>query len=243
MLLSFPVLVNICIQSGGVMFTQQNTARFVEAFIGEYASGKSEMAINRALELKELNRVVTLVDLDTVEPFYTLRPLKELLEQKGLNLISFGTEDSFGLGETGAMLNPRAKWALINEGDIILDIGYGVYGAETLNLVEGANESPELKVIAVVNYSRPMTNTLEKIKEYLLELGRVDAIVANTHLGNQTTLDIIVKGNNEIIKAANDLNIPIEYIAIDKSLYDEVIDYNFEFPVKFINRYMPAALW
>lgn len=225
------------------MSIQQNTARVVEAYIGEYASGKSEMAINRAIELKELGHIVTLVDLDTVEPFYTLRPLKELLEQKGLNLISFGTEDSFGLGETGAMLNPRAKWALMNEGDIILDIGYGVYGARTLNLVEGADESPELKVIAVVNYTRPMTNTVEKIKEYLLELGRVDAIVANTHLGDQTTIDVIVKGNNEIIKAAKELNLPIEYIAVEKSLSDKIEDYFFEYPVKFITRYMPAALW
>ncbi|NLB89435.1 MAG: hypothetical protein GX790_09500 [Syntrophomonadaceae bacterium] len=225
------------------MSIQQKAARVVEAYIGEYASGKSEMAINRAIELRDLGHIVTLVDLDTVEPFYTLRPLKELLEAKGLNLISFSTQDSFGLGETGAMLNPRAKWALMNEGDIILDIGYGVYGARTLNLVEGANESPELKVIAVVNYSRPMTNTVEKIKEYLLELGRVDAIVANTHLGDQTTIDIIVKGNNEIIKAARELNIPIEYIAIEKSLSDKVGNYSFEYPVKFINRYMPAAIW
>lgn len=225
------------------MSIQQITARVVEAYVGEYASGKSEMAINRAIELKELGHIVTLVDLDTVEPFYTLRPLKELLEEKGLNLISFSTKDSFGLGETGAMLNPRAKWALMNEGDIILDIGYGVYGAKTLNLVEGANESPELKVIAVVNYTRPMTNSVEKIKEYLAELGRVDAIVANTHLGNQTTLDLIIEGNKEIFKAANDLNIPIEYIAIEKSLSDKATDYNFEFPVKFIDRYMPAALW
>jgi hypothetical protein len=88
-----------------------------------------------------------------------LRPLKEKLEQKGLKLIAFSRSDSFGLGETGAMLNPKARWALMNEGDIILDIGYGVAGAETLNLVEGAAQSPELKVIAVLNYSRPMTGS------------------------------------------------------------------------------------
>ncbi len=224
-------------------FTEQTTARIVEAFIGEYASGKSEMAINRAIELKGLDRIVTLVDLDTVEPFYTLRPLKKLLEEKGLNIIGFSTEDSFGLGETGAMLNPRAKWALMNEGDIILDIGYGVYGAKTLNLVEGAWESPELKIIAVVNYTRPMTNSVDKIEEYLTSLGRVDAIIANTHLGNDTTLDIIAKGNDEIIKAAVKLNIPVEYMAIDKGMYEKAANYSFAAPVKFIERYMPAAIW
>ncbi len=139
------------------VFTLQYSPRVVEAYVGEYASGKSELAINRALELRIQGHMVTLVDLDTVEPFYTLRPLKKMLEEKGLIIISYSSEDAFGLGETGAMLNPAARWALWREGDIILDIGYGVFGAKTLNLVEGALESTELRVIAVINYTRPMT--------------------------------------------------------------------------------------
>ena len=56
----------------------------MEAFIGEYASGKSEVALNRALHLlQEGRRSVTLVDYDLIEPFYTLRPIKKLLEEKG----------------------------------------------------------------------------------------------------------------------------------------------------------------
>ena len=72
-----------------VLVTLNSLARIVEAYIGEYASGKSEVAINRSLELKSQGRQVTLVDLDTVEPFYTLRPLKNKLESQGLNVISF----------------------------------------------------------------------------------------------------------------------------------------------------------
>ena len=52
----------------------------IEAYVGEYASGKSENAVNRALELKRQGLAVTLVDLDTVEPCYTLRPIKQELE-------------------------------------------------------------------------------------------------------------------------------------------------------------------
>lgn len=223
--------------------TINNTERIVEAYIGEYASGKSEMAINRAFELKNQGRKVTLVDLDTVEPFYTLRPLKEMLEEKGLNVIGFSSKDAFGLGETGAMLNPRARWALLNEGDIILDIGYGVYGAETLNLVEGAEQSQELKVIAVVNYMRPMTNSQEKIKEYILNLGKVDAIIANTHLADESTVEIIREGNEEIIEVAKKINIPVEYMAIDEELKERFIKEKFDLSVKYIKRYMPGAMW
>jgi MinD-like ATPase involved in chromosome partitioning or flagellar assembly len=218
-------------------------SRIVEAYVGEYASGKSEMAVNRALELKNQGRQVTLVDLDTVEPFYTLRILKSDLQQMGINIISFAREQSFGLGETGAMLNPQARWALMNEGDIILDIGYGVQGARTLNLVEGAYESPDLKILAVINATRPMTDSLEKIKEYLKELGRVDAVVLNTHLGDESTLDIIKKGNKVIQEAAGEVGIPIAYMAIDDNLRESIPVDESNIPAKYIKRYMPGAIW
>lgn len=219
------------------------SVRVLEAYVGEYASGKSEIAINRALELLDQGRTVTLVDLDTVEPFYTLRSLKPQLEARGLQVVSFSREDAFGLGETGAMLNPQARWALRRSGDIILDVGYGVYGARTLNLVEGANESQELKVLAVVNYSRPLTGTRERIREYVLDLGRVDAIVANTHLGSETTIKIIEEGNAEIMHVACELGIPVDFIAVDERFKDSIrVDVS-GIPVKYIHRFMPAAMW
>jgi hypothetical protein len=224
-------------------FPINNTGRIVEAYIGEYASGKSEMAINRALEQKNQGRQVTLVDLDTVEPFYTLRTLKRVLEGKGMKVISFAREDSFGLGETGAMLNPQARWALMNEGDIIMDIGYGVQGAKTLNLVEGANESPDLKILAVINGTRPMTDSQAGIKEYLTELGRVDAIVLNTHLGDETTVEIIIKGNDLIQEVAREMGIPIAYMAVNEDLQELMPAAEYAMPVKYIKRYMPGAMW
>lgn len=223
--------------------TEQNVARVVEAYVGEYASGKSEMAINRALELKNQGRQVTLVDLDTVEPFYTLRPLQDKLENLGVNLICLSAKDSFGLGETGAMLNPKARWALRHEGDIILDIGYGIHGAKTLNLVEDANESEELKILLVINYTRPMTNSRERIKEYIKSFDRIDGIIANTHLANETTVEIIKKGNTEIAAVAEENNLPVVYMAVDIRLAEEVNQHEFEIPIKFINRYMPEAIW
>lgn len=227
------------------MFILESDAakRIVEAYVGEYASGKSEMAINRALELSKQGRQVTLVDLDTVEPFYALRIIKKDLLKMGIHIISFAREDSFGLGETGAMLNPAARWALKNEGDIILDIGYGVQGAKTINLVEGAYEDDDLKILAVINATRPMTDTQERIKEYLQELGRVDAIVLNTHLGDESTLDIIQKGNQLIERAAQETGIPIACVAIQEDLRSLVASGEYSYPIKYIKRFMPGAIW
>lgn len=106
--------------------------RIVEAYIGEYASGKSENAVNRAVALKKAGHDVTLVDLDLVEPVYTLRPLKAMLTDMGINVIAWTTEETLGLGEAGSVLHPAMRWALRNKGDVILDIGYGARGSSIL---------------------------------------------------------------------------------------------------------------
>ncbi|NLU49884.1 MAG: hypothetical protein GXX09_05665 [Syntrophomonadaceae bacterium] len=218
--------------------------RIVEAYIGEYASGKSENAINRALELKQAGFEVTLVDLDTVEPFYTLRPLKAWLEDRGITVVGWGPKDSFGLGEAGGLVKPAARWVLRREGAVILDIGYGVYGAKTLNLLEGADRDPDLQVLAVINTARPMTATKEDIVEYVSNLGRVDGLVSNSHLGSETTVDFIVEGHRVIMEAAAELGIPVVCVAVEDSLRDEALQADFSgVSVRFINRYMPGAMW
>lgn len=160
-----------------------------------------------------------------------------------MKVIGFSRKDSFGLGETGAMMNPKARWILRHDGDIIMDVGYGVHGARTLNLVEGAYESPELKVLAVVNYTRPMTNSPERIIDYLKGLGRVDGVIANTHLGDETTLDIVCQGNRMIRETVRQLGMEVVYAAVDQKLVDAVIPEECEIPIKYIYRYMPSAIW
>jgi hypothetical protein len=88
-----------------------------------------------------------------------------------------------------------------------------------------------------------MTNSRERIKEYVLSLGRVDAIIANTHLADETTVELIKKGNQEIIQAANDLGIPVEAMVADERLSCQIVKENLGIPVRFIRRYMPAAMW
>lgn len=216
----------------------------VEAYIGEYASGKSENAVNRALWLANQGRKVTLADLDIVEPFYTLRPIKEKLESKGIEVIAWESSQTMGLGEAGNVIKPELRWVLKKPGDIILDVGYGVEGAKTLNIIPGAYENPYLKIIVVINTSRPMTSTVEDIVEYVKSLGRVDGIVNNTHLGNDTNIDIIQNGAKLIKEASTILKVPVLFTSAEvshqKKLGKRDIVGN---PVFYIERYMPETFW
>lgn len=218
--------------------------RIVEAYTGEYAGGKSENALNRALALARRGRRVTLVDLDIVEPVYTLRPIQEELRALGVNVIAWKTSETIGLGEAGTTLKPGARWALWHEGDIILDIGYGVEGTRTLNLLEGAMTDPDLQVIAVINISRPMTAGVEDIVEHVREMGRVDGLLNNTHLADETTSEVVQEGARVVAEAARCLGLPVVATAAVTVIAEEIGDVDcMGNPVRILTRYMQKAFW
>jgi hypothetical protein len=218
--------------------------RVLEAYIGEYASGKSENAVNRALKLAHLGRKVTLVDLDLVEPCYTLRPLKRKLEEQGVTVLAWDTREMIGLGETGNLLKPEVRFCLRHSGDVILDIGYGASGVQVLNLVEGAAEDQDLKVYAVINIARPLTATVPDIVDHVRSLVRVDGLINNSHLGEDTDLDFIKQGALIVKEAAAVLRLPVVATSVMEQLAPAVgtTDW-YGHQVRVIRRYLPQAFW
>lgn len=216
----------------------------LEAYLGEYASGKSEVAVNRAVDLSR-NEKVTLVDLDLVEPFYTLRPLKEKLESERLTLITTNKEDVFGLGERGGYLKPEMKSALRCKGTVIFDVGYGIKGAQTLNLVEGACQARNLRCFVVINIKRPLTSTVPLICEFVRQLGRVDALINNSHLGEKTDCDVVCKGALLVSEAAHILGLPVEATIALEEIARELGERDpCGNPVRpLLKRYMRDAYW
>jgi len=220
------------------------TDRIVEAYVGEYASGKSENAIHRALELRGQGMPVSLIDLDLVEPFYTLRPLKLALEARGIQVVAWETKDTIGLGEAGSIILPQMRWALKREGHVILDVGYGVEGAKILNLLFGIEEEKNLQVIIVINARRPMTNSIEKIISYIHEINRADAILNNTHLGDETTLEVIQQGIDTVHQAADKLGLNVIGTVADEKWKKDLGEVDSQgSPMRYLSRQMQKAFW
>lgn len=195
--------------------------RKVEAFVGEYASGKSEVAVNRALQLSQYRKVV-LVDMDLREPFYTLRPLKNELENENLEVITPTPEEAFGLGERGPYLLPGIKGVLWREADIVFDAGHGPEGKDAFNLVEGVQGEAQMRYLAVINIARPLTSTAVLIYTYVRSLGHIDGLINNSHLGAETDLEIICRGAEMVTAAARRLQVPVEATTAERSLAQEL---------------------
>jgi hypothetical protein len=216
----------------------------IEAYVGEYASGKSENAVNRAIYLKRQGLPVTIADLDTVEPCYTLRPIKQELENLGIDVVAWETRDTVGLGEAGNVIKASMRWVLRRTGNIIMDVGYGVQGAKIFNLVEGAFDNPYLKIIAVLNMTRPFTSTVDCILEYVATLGRVDAVLNNTHLADETTVEIVERGAQGVTEAAKRLGIPVVATAAVTEIAEKIGQTDcMGNPVWKLERIMPRTFW
>jgi len=220
--------------------------RIVEVYTGAYASGKSEVAINRALMLSK-DTEVTIVDMDTVEPAYTLRPLVKELEELGLNVIA--QEDYFGLGEAGSAIKPEQQSCLlIQKNYTVIDVGYGVGGLDILEIINDIDKEPNLHINLVLNTSKFETSSVEAILEYTNWYSsakegwkRITGIVSNAHFGDESTMEDVLAGYDIIKEAAKVMGLPIVAIGADEKLSPpEQID---GIPVWKIKRYMPKHLW
>ena len=225
--------------------------RTVEIYTGAYASGKSENAINRAIEYINNNKKITLVDLDTVEPAYCMRPLEKTLKDMGIDLIL--QSDYFGLGEAGSYVtNEQINCLKKNDNDIIIDVGYGVTGLDTLDILNDIDLEENIKIYLVVNTSKFETMNKDSILEYIkFNSGenkkpwkKISGFISNTHLGDETTKEDIIRGYEILKQVANETKIPIVAISADQKFQGQFENDQYDgIQIKYLNRLMPKALW
>lgn len=219
-------------------------ARILEAYVGEYGSGKSEVALNRALSFATTGTPIAVADLDLVEPCYTLKPLVERLKAFPLlKVIPNRVEGQIGVGETGNILQPAVRWCLMQNENCIVDVGYGIDGYKALYLLEGYRKTPDLKIYVVMNASRPMTLTIDRMVVYIKTYERLDGMINNTHLGDESSVDVALDGEELLLEVERLTGIAL----IANSIWRQALEgggaERFARPVWPMERYMPFGFW
>ncbi len=224
--------------------------RTTEVYTGAYASGKSETSINRALQYIKKGKKITLVDLDTVEPAYCMRPILGELKERGIDVIA--QSDYFGLGEAGSYVTGEQINCLNNQGDIIIDVGYGATGLDTLDILNGIENEQNLKIYLVVNTSKFETRDKESILEYIefssglnkTPWKKFSGLISNTHLSDETTKEDIIRGYEILKEVSKETNIPIVAIGAQEKFKTEFTQGSYDgIEIWFYERLMPKALW
>lgn len=175
---------------------------------GHYGSGKTNLALNLALDLQAMGRPVTMVDLDIVNPYFRSSDFTQLLRQKGIET-AFSPLANSTLDVPA--LSPLVDAAIRQrERQLVIDVGGDDAGATALGRYAAQIAAEPYTMLYVVNRNRYLTREPQEALEILGEVqqaARLQAthIVNNTHLGGETTAQDILAGlpyGEEVSRAA-----------------------------------------
>lgn len=198
----------------------------VVILVGHFGSGKSEIAVNLALGFAARGERVTLVDLDVVKPYFRCRLAKDELEAAGVHLV-------VPQGETFwadlPIVVPEARGAVSSASGarVIMDVGGADLGARALGSIADVVVPGRTDVLFVVNTRRPFAETQAGLRSMLAEVraaGRLEitGLVANTHLMEESTPDVILTGFAAAQELAASTGIPIRFAAVLARLEPEL---------------------
>ncbi|WP_126993827.1 cobalamin biosynthesis protein CobQ [Thermosipho globiformans] len=204
-------------------------------FVGLFGSGKTEVAINYALKLKNEYENVAIADVDIISPYFRTRDAIDELEAEGIKVVTPpGALKHADLpivtgAVAGYLNNPQYK--------TVLDVG----GEENGIVVVGYLK-PHLKnteIYMVVNTRRPFTSTVEgivKTYQQLTEVAKIkiDYLINNSNLSSETTKEVILEGERILKEASQVLEVPVKYTVIP----DFLEDFETEFPKFRLKRFM-----
>jgi hypothetical protein len=179
---------------------------------GHYGAGKTNLCLNLARDLRASEREVTLIDLDIVNPYFRSSDNLAYLQALGVSLLgpvhatnatnldtpslqpgiddairaAGGSEAVTATGESGIALDKASA--------VLIDVGGDPDGARALGRYSTCIAAQLYQLLYVVNFNRPETAAPVLARENLRQIERtsglrVTALVANTHLKQQTDVD------------------------------------------------------
>ena len=197
-------------------------------FAGHYGSGKTNIAVNYAIWLREKNLPVTVADLDIVNPYFRTLDSEEVFRKHGIKLIC----SQFANSNVDAPAMPKEVYELIDSRSEygVLDIGGDDRGALALGrYVPSIIEENDYEMLLVVNKARPLTrnvpDTLEVVEEMVAACKLpFTGIVNNTNLGPETTAEDVIASIAYANEVSEALGIPVKMTCCDEKLYEELKD-------------------
>lgn len=198
----------------------QNSVPFapVVLFTGNYGSGKTEVAVNYAAFFARSGTYVKIADLDLVNPYFRCREARDPLEALGVEVIAPGGE--YHSADLPILL-PTVRGIIEQPvGITVLDVGGDNVGSTVLSgLAQSFTRNP-YEMYFVLNKNRPFTGTVEGALELISEVEtaarlKVTAIIANTHLMDETTPEMVLDGIEFARTVAASKGIKFAFAAVD----------------------------
>ena len=183
--------------------------------IGNYGSGKTEIAINLAVQSASAGKNTLVIDLDKVNDYFRMSDRVDVLRENKVNLVS---PTFAGQGVTPSNMSAAVASAFAGDWDLcVFDVGGDSAGAMSLGRYHqdfAALDPAQLEVYDIVNVFRPMSESPEKILKLKEEMEgfarlKVTGFVNNSNLLNFASADDIRQGY-DVLKDTSDISgIPV----------------------------------
>lgn len=210
---------------------------------GNYGSGKTELALNLALEAAGSFRT-TLVDLDIVNPYFRSGEKAEEMRNAGIRMLM----PTYAMTTVDIPALPAEIQSVfeVPTDRVIFDVGGDDTGAAALGRYYPSflARREQTRMLFVINCMRPLTRNADEIidlAERVMNRGRlkIDMLVNNTNLADMTEPAMIENGEAVTLSCAERLGIS-EVITAGKA---EILERcRLTTPVMKIKRYM-APEW
>lgn len=211
----------------------------IVTIVGGYGSGKTEIAINLALFMKEKGLDVRVADLDIVNLYFRTREARDLFSNNHIHCIL--PEKAYLYADFPA-LNPEIGGLFRNpDGLTILDCGGDQAGATLLSTFKNSIKEDTLQMLLVVNPFRPDTGTEAGVLAVntAIEKGsglKITGIIGNANLLDETHLDTILSGYEFVSRFSEKEGLPVVFITAPDHLVQAVIKKRVSCPVLPITR-------
>ena len=193
---------------------------------GHYGSGKTNIAVNMALDLAKQYEHTAIADLDIVNPYFRTLDSKNELQAAGVRMIV----SQYANTNLDAPALPQDMYAIVHDKTLrtIVDVGGDDRGALALGrLSPMLNEEDDYDMYLVINMYRPLTKTPEEVAEVVAEIeaaGRLKftGVINNSNLGAATDAQTVLDSSEYAEEAAKITGLPLVLTTVEERLYDEL---------------------
>lgn len=193
--------------------------------VGNYGSGKTEVAVNLSLQLARAGRRVQIADLDIVNPYFRCREARVLMEEHGIRVVVPPGPHAWAdlpiiLPEIRGLLHPA-------EGTVVIfDVGGDEVGARALASLRTSLGDGQYELWQVINAKRPFTDTVDgclAMRRAIEASSRlsVTGLLVNSHLIDQTTTGTVLEGWRLAQAVSARAVLPVRAVAVMASLADD----------------------
>jgi hypothetical protein len=215
----------------------------ITVFAGHSGSGKTEIAVNRAVRLAREGRKAALVDLDTVNHYFRSRLVLDKLQAAGVRVVLpppglVNADIPIVSPEVRAIFKDPA-W------QVFVDLGGDATGSVVLGqFAEALADKAEM--LLVVNPYRPRTVTAEKAlteAAAILTTAKLNwtGVLANPNLGPDTTAADVLDGLSAVRSSAQALGVPLVGLTVRRDLLTSVAAFATDLEVEPLDIYLDRS--